>query len=135
MIIQSIILLINVLGKRYRFFYFHGKKDFVGRKLNSEYVINNIQKIFKENIRKNIKFIEDSPLDEDTLVIHVRSGDIFVDVKKDYYQNPINFYTEITEGYGDYPRWATLIGGWGVILFWVALGYYLWKRPSKPDVL
>lgn len=47
----------------------------------------------------------------------------------------VNFYTEITEGYGDYPRWATLIGGWGVILFWVALGYYLWKRPSKPDVL
>lgn len=47
----------------------------------------------------------------------------------------VNLYTEITEGYGNYPRWATLIGGWGVILFWVALGYYLWKRPSKSDVL
>ena len=47
----------------------------------------------------------------------------------------VNLYTEITEGYGNYPRWATLIGGWGVILFWAALGYYLWKRPSKSDVL
>ena len=89
----------SLLKKRYRFFYFRDKKDFVGRKLKSEYVINNIQKIFKENIRKNIKFIEDSPLDEETLVIQIRSGDSVVDEKKDYYQNPINFYTEIIREY------------------------------------
>ena len=47
----------------------------------------------------------------------------------------VNLYTEITEGYENYPRWATLIGGWGVVLFWAVLGYYLWKRPSKSDVL
>jgi NSS family neurotransmitter:Na+ symporter len=47
----------------------------------------------------------------------------------------VNLYEEITVGYENYPRWATLLGGWGVVLFWVALGYYLWKRPSKSDEL
>jgi NSS family neurotransmitter:Na+ symporter len=46
----------------------------------------------------------------------------------------VNLYTEITKGYENYPRWATLLGGWGVVLFWALLGYYLWKRPSRPDV-
>jgi NSS family neurotransmitter:Na+ symporter len=47
----------------------------------------------------------------------------------------VNLYEEITVGYENYPRWATLLGGWGVVLFWVVLGYYLWKRPSKSDGL
>jgi NSS family neurotransmitter:Na+ symporter len=47
----------------------------------------------------------------------------------------VNFYKVVTEGYENYPRWATLVGGWGVVLFWVVLGYYLWKRPSKAGVL
>ena len=41
----------------------------------------------------------------------------------------INFVKEMTEGYEGYPRWATLVGGWGTVLFWVVLGYFLWKRP------
>ena len=89
----------SLFKKRYRFFYFHDKKDFVRKKLKSEDVINNIQKTFKEHIRKNIKFLKDHPIDEDTLVIHIRSGDIFIDKKKDYYQNPINFYIEIMKEY------------------------------------
>ena len=89
----------SLFKKRYRFFYFHDKKDFAGKKLKSEDVINNIQKTFKEHIRKNIKFLKDHPIDEDTLVIHIRSGDIFIDKKKDYYQNPINFYIEIMKEY------------------------------------
>jgi NSS family neurotransmitter:Na+ symporter len=44
-----------------------------------------------------------------------------------------NFITELTESYEGYPRWATLIGGWGTLLFWLVLGYFLWKRPPKPD--
>ena len=44
-----------------------------------------------------------------------------------------NLKAEITEGYSDYPRWATLIGGWGTVLFWLGLGYLLWKCPSKSD--
>ena len=41
-----------------------------------------------------------------------------------------NLVQEITTGYGGYPRWATLIGGWGTLLFWAALGYVLWRRPE-----
>jgi NSS family neurotransmitter:Na+ symporter len=44
-----------------------------------------------------------------------------------------NLIQEITEGYAGYPRWATLIGGWGTVLFWVFLGYLLWKHPHKSD--
>lgn len=46
----------------------------------------------------------------------------------------MNLIKEITEGYEGYPRWATLIGGWGTVFFWVVLGYYLWKRPPKSDL-
>jgi len=45
----------------------------------------------------------------------------------------INFIKVMTAGYEDYPRWATAIGGWGTVLFWVVLGYVLWKRPPKSD--
>ena len=44
-----------------------------------------------------------------------------------------NLVQEITEGYAGYPRWATLIGGWGTLLFLGFLGYLLWKRPRKSD--
>ena len=44
-----------------------------------------------------------------------------------------NLSQEITEKYAGYPRWATLIGGWGTLLFWVILGYLLWKRRSSSD--
>lgn len=41
-----------------------------------------------------------------------------------------NLYHEMTHGYENYPRWATLIGGWGTVIFWAGLGYILWKRPA-----
>ena len=44
-----------------------------------------------------------------------------------------NLIQEITEGYEGYPRWATLIGGWGTIVFWAVLGYVLWKRRPRSD--
>ncbi len=44
-----------------------------------------------------------------------------------------NLVQEITEGYAGYPRWATIIGGWGAVLFWGFLGYLLWKHPQKSD--
>ena len=43
----------------------------------------------------------------------------------------MNLIAEITESYEGYPRWATLVGGWGSVLFWLVLGYFLWKRPAK----
>jgi NSS family neurotransmitter:Na+ symporter len=45
----------------------------------------------------------------------------------------INLWKEVTKGYSGYPRWATLIGGWGTVLFWAVLGYWLWKRPAKSE--
>lgn len=42
-----------------------------------------------------------------------------------------NLVQEVREGYGGYPRWATLIGGWGSVLLWAVLGYVLWRRPAQ----
>jgi len=42
-----------------------------------------------------------------------------------------NLVQEIKEGYEGYPRWATLIAGWGGLLIWAVLGYVLWKRPAR----
>jgi len=44
-----------------------------------------------------------------------------------------NLIQEITEGYEGYPRWASFIGGWGSVVFWAVLGYWLWKRPEKSE--
>ena len=44
-----------------------------------------------------------------------------------------NLSQEITEGYAGYPRWATLVGGWGTLLFFVILGYLLWKRRNSSE--
>jgi NSS family neurotransmitter:Na+ symporter len=46
-----------------------------------------------------------------------------------------NLYQEITKGYEGYSRWATLIGGWGTLLFLVFLGYILWKCPKRSEHL
>ena len=43
----------------------------------------------------------------------------------------MNFKAEITETYGGYPRWATIVGGWCVLLVFAVLGYILWKMPGK----
>lgn len=40
----------------------------------------------------------------------------------------MNLRTEITETYGGYPRWATLIGGWCLLVFFAVLGYVLWRK-------
>ena len=44
-----------------------------------------------------------------------------------------NLLEEIQVGYEDYPRWATLIGGWGTVLLWGVLGFVLWRRPQNSD--
>ncbi len=45
----------------------------------------------------------------------------------------MNLYDYITSGFRNYPQWATLIGGWGSVLIWLVLGYFLWKRPAKSE--
>ena len=89
----------SLFRKHYRFFYFSKNQDFPNGNVDSDYIKNNIQDVFKENISTNIKFLKDKNIDDDTLVIHIRSGDVFSIPIKDYYQNPINFYREIAKEY------------------------------------
>ncbi len=96
---NPIIKYFSIFKKHYRFFYFLEKQDFPKRKLDEQYVKKNIQKIFKEEISPNIKFLNEKNIDEDTLVIHIRSGDIFTLPVKNYFQNPINFYIQIASKY------------------------------------
>ncbi len=44
-----------------------------------------------------------------------------------------NLVQEFKASYEGYPRWATMIGGWGTLLFWLIVGYALWKRPAKQN--
>ena len=83
--------------KYYRFFYFYKKKDFPKQNMDHKYVERNIEEIFKINISKNISFLKDVTVDQETLVFHIRSGDIFTLPIKSYYQNPINFYIELLD--------------------------------------
>ena len=46
-------------------------------KLSNDFLIKNIQSVFKESISPNINFLNDMKVDEKMLVIHIRSGDIF----------------------------------------------------------
>jgi len=43
----------------------------------------------------------------------------------------INLYNEIVATYSGYPRWATIVGGWGTLLILLVLGYILWKKPGR----
>lgn len=45
-----------------------------------------------------------------------------------------NLSKEIQAAYGGYPRWSTLIGGWGTLVFWAILAYFLWRIPAGPDM-
>jgi hypothetical protein len=83
----------------------HGKPDFE---------LNNLDNLFKKrreicqkyiypNLKINFENIIDLP--DDTVVMHIRSGDIFS--RRDYYcpvvsnylQNPLSYYTKISKGY------------------------------------
>ena len=62
--------------------------------MNSNFYIENANYYMKENVSKKIKFLEEKKINEDTLVIHIRSGEIFNGKNKypDYVQNPLKFY-------------------------------------------
>lgn len=68
---------------------------------NKNIYFNNMESNFKKYLFPNFKFYEDLKLDDSSIVIHVRGGDIFekIDSKiygnQKYIQNPINYYLEI----------------------------------------
>lgn len=90
---------LKIFKKHYRFFYFKEIQDFPSKLLTEKYVIDNIQDIFQKKLYNNISFLKENPVDVNTLVLHIRSGDIFTKPIKTYYQNPINFYKEILREY------------------------------------
>lgn len=87
--------------KHYRFFYFSANQDFPKNTLSSDYIYKNIEKVFKSQISTRLKFLEDINIDENTLVIHIRSGDIFDLPINSYHQNPLNFYIEIIKDFNE----------------------------------
>ena len=105
----------SLLKKRYRFFYFdRPETNFFKRKdyftndendfplkedekikyINSIYEFNNSYLYNKLTIKKDLE------IDDDTLVVHIRTGDIFYDNWHSLYsQNPLSYYLKISEIY------------------------------------
>lgn len=62
--------------------------------LRNKFYIENANLVLKNVISKKIKFLELKDIDEDTLVIHIRGGEIFNGKNKylSYVQNPIGYF-------------------------------------------
>ena len=64
---------------------------------NLNYVYTNMQRVLKTYVFSKLK-LTSKKIDDDTLVIHIRSGDIFCGGNpwgKNYIQNPLSFYEKI----------------------------------------
>jgi hypothetical protein len=83
-----------------RFFHYNTQnKDF---DIDINYLYQNIGKVVKKYVVPSFKFSVESALDEDTLVIHIRSGDIFAhehNPPHDYVPNPLCYYLTLIEEY------------------------------------
>ncbi len=83
-----------------RFFHYNTQnKDF---DIPIDYLYENIGKVAKQYIVPSFKFSIDYPFDDDTLVIHIRSGDIFAhehNPPHDYVPNPLCYYLNLIEEY------------------------------------
>lgn len=66
--------------------------------VSKEYLFQNLRRICKDFVRPNLKIPELPPFDDETLVIHIRGGDIFdkeFEIPTNYVQNPLSFYLKI----------------------------------------
>lgn len=83
-----------------RFFFYNTQhKDF---NIDVDYLYANIGKIAKQYVVPALKFSVHEPFDEDTLVIHIRSGDIFAhehNPPHDYAPNPLCYYLSLIVRY------------------------------------
>ena len=86
--------------KQCRFFHYNTpNKDF---DIDLNYLYQNICKVAKQYVVPNFKFKIKDPFDDDTLVVHIRSGDIFAhehDPPHDYVPNPLCYYLNLIEEY------------------------------------
>lgn len=82
------------------FYYYEGQYRSFDIDLN--YLFSNIRRVCLEYIRPNFKFDIGESLGEDTIVIHIRSGDIFSQEHTsphDYCPNPLYYYLQLVEAY------------------------------------
>tara|TARA_Y100000741_G_scaffold364677_1_gene356500 strand:- start:1473 stop:2357 length:885 start_codon:yes stop_codon:yes gene_type:complete len=98
-----------------RFFYYESssekftnnpKTDSPLKNRDSKYYIENFNNVFQETLGPNLNFTKNIDIGEDTLVMHIRSGDVFE--KRDdngifgnqyYLQNPLVYYKKLIENY------------------------------------
>ena len=91
--------------KKYRFFNYMKSNSInldtpKNKILKYDDVFPRMHRIFREQILPNIIFYKKIYIPQDTLVIHIRSGDIFEKTKHfDQIQNPLNFYLEVIKNY------------------------------------
>lgn len=83
-----------------KFFYWEGPYKEVN--ISVEHIYKNIRRICKDYISKNLDIPQLQPIPEDTVVIHIRSGDIFDTVHingHQYTPNPLSFYRELISNF------------------------------------
>jgi hypothetical protein len=81
-----------------KFFYWEGSNKEID--IDSEYVRKNIRRICKNHISKRLKIPKQELFSDNTIVIHVRSGDIFSIEHKDghnYVPNPLDYYESLID--------------------------------------
>jgi len=70
--------------------------------ISKEYVYANVRRVCRDYIRPNLKVPTLEPLDEDTLVIHIRGGDIIereYEKPHNYVQNPLSYYLALIDDF------------------------------------
>ena len=83
-----------------KFFYWEGPYKEVN--LPVEYIYNNMRRICKEFISPHLKLPLVPTIPDDTVVIHIRSGDIFDQVHSNGHQytpNPLDFYNKLLSNF------------------------------------
>lgn len=87
-----------------KFFYYESEnKDF---DINLDYLYNNIRKVALEYVRPNLKVSNLPSLDDNTIAIHIRSGDLFETIYDEssenvpninYIPNPLKYYLTLVD--------------------------------------
>ena len=70
--------------------------------VSKEHVHTNIRRICKEYVYPNLKVKHITPFDDDTLVIHIRGGDIIereYEKPHNYVQNPLSYYLALIDDF------------------------------------
>jgi hypothetical protein len=81
-----------------KFFYWEGPYKEIN--LPVDYIYHNMRRICKEYISKYLQVPKKDPIGDDTIVIHIRSGDIFDQIHPNGHQytpNPLDFYLKLLD--------------------------------------